>query len=762
MTEVFSQIPSTYDVIEELGTSGANRTKHIREQGTGREFVINEIQCATEQQAQAAESVLIELEKLWNRYIIRYVGHKRNELNFTVFSEYMDGSNLLNIYNDLLTKQQGFSTSQTFEFIAQMASALEYLSKCGIHIKGFKPQKIVIKKDGKIFKLTGLEPKYDEDDNSNILDNSGQNLNYQYSNPEALQNQPETDKSNIFCLGLIAYKLVELKDAFTSNNEEELKQRIISGRPEPFTHIPDSPLQQLILWMLEKDPAKRISPEQILTLPEVVNSSKESNTFLLQTQKKIPPVPPPSQPQLEVTLQPEQKQNQFSGIFAMTRQKSHQQIEKEQQVKVKIQVASVLQSQTTEQEEEIKQKDQDEEVKPIELIKEEKSEPEPQVEQQPEPEPELPFLTLPPIKPVSIDQLKQIQQIIIALKEVKQSSRDAFNQISNALRSVRSIEINEQNNLTEEIKNINKEIIENIFAIIKKITNKVEDVDFAIFSGFIVEFIDLIRRTPIEQITKKLMSNVNKITDKSSIQQIQIIFEMGLIQILTPSLKNNDKDIQKHFLLILTNIINKGWKLVQGQQTLSLSKSDSSSDLSKSSELNQQSDPSSSSSSQSPQLTPSQFPEQSSLISLHKHSQSSLRLQAKSLSSPFNQLFQLFQTSLPHPYYAVIEQQQIVNTILENILLNEEVDIMIKKKAWELLDALYPEGIKFPSDRQADTIRQFSTQLKSDDDNIKQEALQSASFLAVNKENHSAIIAGGGIDIAVGNIKKESEGKDVD
>jgi hypothetical protein len=62
--------------------------------------------------------------------------------------------------------------------------------------------------------------------------------------------------------------------------------------------------------------------------------------------------------------------------------------------------------------------------------------------------------------------------------------------------------------------------------IIKKIANKVEDVGFAIFSGFIDKFIDLIRRTPIEQITKKLMSNIDKIIDKSSIQQIQIKFEM--------------------------------------------------------------------------------------------------------------------------------------------------------------------------------------------------------------------------------------------
>ncbi|KAA6362992.1 MAG: hypothetical protein EZS28_041481 [Streblomastix strix] len=91
------------------------------------------------------------------------------------------------------------------------------------------------------------------------------------------------------------------------------------------------------------------------------------------------------------------------------------------------------------------------------------------------------------------------------------------------------------------------------------------------------------------------------------------------------------------------------------------------------------------------------------------------------------------------------------------MLLNEDVDILIQKKAWELLDALYPEGIKLPPKYQTETVRLFCSQLKVDDDNIKQEALRSASFLAVNKENHSDIIAGGGIDIAVGNINLEDE-----
>ncbi|KAA6356736.1 MAG: hypothetical protein EZS28_047737 [Streblomastix strix] len=52
------------------------------------------------------------------------------------------------------------------------------------------------------------------------------------------------------------------------------------------------------------------------------------------------------------------------------------------------------------------------------------------------------------------------------------------------------------------------------------------------------------------------------------------------------------------------------------------------------------------------------------------------------------------------------------------MLLNEEVDILIRKKAWKLLDALYHEGIKLPP---------------------------------------NDIIAGGGIDIAVGNINLEDE-----
>ncbi|KAA6393472.1 MAG: putative serine/threonine-protein kinase Nek1, partial [Streblomastix strix] len=541
LIEIISQIPQTYDVIEELGASSANRTKHIREQGLMRDFILNEIQSKSEQQSQEIEKQLTELERLKNPHIIRYIGHKQNGLIFTLFSEYVDGGDALKLSNDLRSSQHGFSTSQVYDFISQIATALDFIHKKGIIFRKLKPHKIMITKDGKIFKLTGLEPKFDQPVNTSLIDNSGSICNYQHLNPEALQNQPETDKSNIFCLGLIAYKLVELKDAFTSNNEKELKQRIISGRPEQFTHVTDGQLQKLILQMLEKDQTKRISAEQILTFPEVSSAYKDVNNFLNPKQKKLPPVPPPSQPQLVMSTKTEPKQNQFRGIMAVTKQKTSKAIAKEQQIKNQMKLALLLQSQLD------KQLVDSQQPKKVEDVQ----------------------------SPI---QIQDVQQQKLE-EDVQQQKQD-------------------------------------------------EDV-----------------------IQLKQEEDMLQIKQDEDIYQIKQIIEA-----------DSEDEVQSN--------------------------------------------------------------EQEDEIKLKE--QELLKAKQKEQEEKAKQP----EVAHPHPYFAVIEQQQIIKVIVQNMLLNEEVDILIKKKAWELLDALYPEGIKLPPKYQTETV--------------------------------SAIIAGGGIDIAVGNIKKESEGKDVD
>ncbi|KAA6399170.1 MAG: hypothetical protein EZS28_005296, partial [Streblomastix strix] len=99
-------------------------------------------------------------------------------------------------------------------------------------------------------------------------------------------------------------------------------------------------------------------------------------------------------------------------------------------------------------------------------------------------------------------------------------------------------------------------------------------------------------------------------------------------------------------------------------------------------------------------------------------------------------------------------------TLIQDVILNDENDMENKKIACQLLDALYSEGIKLPINFKDKIIKMFSDKSKSDDDDSddddddKQYALISLSLIAVNQDNHKAIISEGIIEITCEYIRK--------
>ncbi|KAA6391283.1 MAG: hypothetical protein EZS28_013191 [Streblomastix strix] len=169
------------------------------------------------------------------------------------------------------------------------------------------------------------------------------------------------------------------------------------------------------------------------------------------------------------------------------------------------------------------------------------------------------LLQTPPLK---IEQMQFVQQSVRQYKNVKQPALNLFVQFSSALRAVRSILEQESDMITREFKNINKDIQTNISQLINILITEPEDIDLMILSGLILEIIDIVRRTPIDQVPWKLLLTLNKITEIGSTEQVHVIKEMKIMQIFAPSLKHSDEDIQKEVLEVINNIIKKGWNMV--------------------------------------------------------------------------------------------------------------------------------------------------------------------------------------------------------
>jgi NIMA (never in mitosis gene a)-related kinase 1/4/5 len=86
-----------------------------------------------------------------------------------------------------------------------------------------------------------------------------------YLSPELCMDQPYRDKSDCWALGVLLYECCTLQYPFEAKNQCALIMKIIQSpiRVPSQVHVSSS-LAQLVMWLLQKDPAKRPSIKDLL------------------------------------------------------------------------------------------------------------------------------------------------------------------------------------------------------------------------------------------------------------------------------------------------------------------------------------------------------------------------------------------------------------------------------------------------------------------------------------------------------------------
>ena len=174
--------------------------------------------------------------------------------------EYIEGKELL----EYLNKKGKLKEIEACKFFHQIISGLDYLHKCGIAHRDFKPENILLTNNNEILKIIdfGL---------SNIY-NNGQLLKTGcgspcYVPPEMIKEEKYNGVlSDIWSAGIILYLMLCGKLPFYDDDIQILYEKILSGKFETPDYLSDN-AKDILSKLLEIDPKKRINFDNIKNHP---------------------------------------------------------------------------------------------------------------------------------------------------------------------------------------------------------------------------------------------------------------------------------------------------------------------------------------------------------------------------------------------------------------------------------------------------------------------------------------------------------------
>lgn len=188
-----------------------------------------------------------------HEYVIGYMEHGKIEGIHYCQMEYVEGANL----KQLLVSGDEVLHQHVGNILIDMAVALEHVHDSGFMHLDFKPENVLVNRDGRVrlvdFDLAQKRPK----DPVKLAKNPGTPA---YMAPEQLLREPVDHRVDIFAYGVSAYELVTGQKPFPGDSADEILRRQKEGNiKSPLDLNPQLPpaLSRLIVKCLDRDPNKR-------------------------------------------------------------------------------------------------------------------------------------------------------------------------------------------------------------------------------------------------------------------------------------------------------------------------------------------------------------------------------------------------------------------------------------------------------------------------------------------------------------------------
>ncbi|KAA6396328.1 MAG: putative protein serine/threonine kinase [Streblomastix strix] len=282
---------SDYQIIRALGHGAFGTTFLISEKATGQQCAWKRITITSDEDRRLAQLELEMLQRVRGDNLVQLLGSFEDKYEFFILMEYCDRGDLRKYMNGLVEKGESIDEEDVWNLLAQMIEALHCLHGMDIIHRDLKPENVFLTGENNQVKIgdfglarialqtqqyytkVGGTTVYfspelldeDEDDDSS----SGSEEETNNTDKKQTFIVVQTKESDIFALGEICYELITLKHPFADKKGKITNKRIRNCQVKQLPSHISEPLKQVVMMMLNKDPVRRPTTEQLLSNPEI-------------------------------------------------------------------------------------------------------------------------------------------------------------------------------------------------------------------------------------------------------------------------------------------------------------------------------------------------------------------------------------------------------------------------------------------------------------------------------------------------------------